>query len=61
VAEGAGYDPSLVTPVEDAFANTTLTSTRGIMLRPVEHAINDYLDAIGERRERLSELQVAAE
>jgi dTDP-4-dehydrorhamnose reductase len=61
VAEGAGYDRSLVTPIEDAPANTALTSARGIMLRPVEHAIEDYLGAIGERKDKLSELQVAAE
>jgi dTDP-4-dehydrorhamnose reductase len=61
VAEGAGYDPSLVTPIEDAPANTALTSARGMMLRPVEHAIHDYLGAIGERRDKISELQVAAE
>jgi dTDP-4-dehydrorhamnose reductase len=61
VAEGAGYDPSLVTAIDDATANTALTSTRGIMLRPVEHAIHDYLGAIGERRDKVSELQIAAE
>jgi hypothetical protein len=31
------------------------------MLRPVEHAIHDYLGAIGERKDEGSELQVAAE
>jgi dTDP-4-dehydrorhamnose reductase len=61
VAEGAGYDPSMVRPIEDARANTALTSSRGIMLRPVEHAIHDYLGAIGERKDEGSELQVAAE
>ncbi len=48
VAEGAGLDSSLVLPIEDAPANTALTSERGIMLRPVEDAIEDYLGAIGE-------------
>jgi dTDP-4-dehydrorhamnose reductase len=61
VAEGAGYDPSMVRPIEDAPANTALTSARGIMLRPVEHAIHDYLGAIGERKDEGSEFQVAAE
>jgi dTDP-4-dehydrorhamnose reductase len=61
MAECAGYDPSLVTPIEDVPANTALTSARGIMLRPVEHAIDDYLGAIGERKDKLSELQIAAE
>ena len=50
VAEGAGYDPSLVLPVKGERANTALTSSRGIMLRPVERAIEDYLGEIGERR-----------
>ncbi|CAA9506976.1 MAG: GH1 [uncultured Sphingomonadaceae bacterium] len=60
VAEGAGYDSSLVLPVEDARANTALTSARGIMLRPVDEAINDYLDAVGERSEPRS-IDIAAE
>ena len=60
VAEGAGYDSSLVLPVEDARANTALTSARGIMLRPVDDAINDYLEAIGERSEPRS-IDIAAE
>jgi dTDP-4-dehydrorhamnose reductase len=51
VAERAGYDPSLVLPVRDTEANTALASERGFMLRPVEHAIDEFLDAIGERRE----------
>jgi dTDP-4-dehydrorhamnose reductase len=48
VAEGAGLDSSLVQPVEGAPANNALTSQRGILLRPVEHAIEDYLGAVGE-------------
>jgi dTDP-4-dehydrorhamnose reductase len=50
VAEGAGYDPSLVLPIQGDPANTALTSARGIMLRPLEGAIDDYLEAVGERR-----------
>jgi dTDP-4-dehydrorhamnose reductase len=50
VAEGAGYDPSLVLPTRGAKTDTTLTSTRGLLLRPVEHAIEDFLVAIGELR-----------
>jgi dTDP-4-dehydrorhamnose reductase len=61
VAEGAGYDPALVVPVEDRPANTALTSARGIMLRPVEEAIDDYLGAIGERALIRTELDIAAE
>ena len=51
VAEGAGYDASLILPIHDAAMNTALASERGAMLRPVEHAIDDFLNAIGERRE----------
>jgi dTDP-4-dehydrorhamnose reductase len=48
VAEGAGFDPALVQPIEDAPANTALTSERGIMLRPVERAIEEYLVEVGD-------------
>ena len=61
IAEGAGYDPSLVLPIDDAPTNTVLTSSRGIMLRPVEHAIGDYLGAIGERADEPFKVEVAAE
>ena len=61
VAEGAGYDPSLILPVEDEPANTALTSARGIMLRPVEDAINDYLLSVGQLAEEPLTLDVAAE
>lgn len=50
VAEGAGYDPAMVLPVRGDRANTALTSARGIMLRPVESAIEDYLGEMGERQ-----------
>jgi dTDP-4-dehydrorhamnose reductase len=61
VAERAGYDASLVLPIEDQPANTALTSARGIMLRPVEDAIEDFLNAIGERAADREEISVAAE
>ena len=61
IAEGAGYDPSLVLPIEDAPANTALTSSRGIMLRPIEQAIDDYLRTVGERAEEPFKVEVAAE
>jgi dTDP-4-dehydrorhamnose reductase len=48
VAKGAGFDPALVQPIEDAPANTALTSERGIMLRPVERAIEEYLVEVGD-------------
>nr|MDP9415796.1 sugar nucleotide-binding protein [Pseudomonadota bacterium] len=61
VAAGAGYDPSLVLPVEEKPANTALTSTRGMMLRRVEDAIQDYLGSIGELPAARTEFDVAAE
>jgi dTDP-4-dehydrorhamnose reductase len=61
VAEGAGYDPSLVLPIEDQPANTALTSARGIMLRPVENAIEEYLVTVGEAADAPLNLEVAAE
>jgi dTDP-4-dehydrorhamnose reductase len=60
VAQGAGYDTSLVLPIEDAPASTELASERGPMLRPVKSAIDQYLHDIGEfAPER--ETQIAAE
>jgi dTDP-4-dehydrorhamnose reductase len=61
VAERAGYDTSLVLPVRDAEANTALASERGFMLRPVEHAIDDFLGEIGERRDAGPVQDIAAE
>ncbi|HKT14228.1 MAG TPA: family 1 glycosylhydrolase [Allosphingosinicella sp.] len=61
VAAGAGYDPSLILPVEGPTANNALTSTRGILLRPVDHAIDDFLDQIGERAIGDRGIGVAAE
>lgn len=51
VAERAGYGAAMVLPIHDEGANTALASERGAMLRPVDHAIDDFLGAIGERRE----------
>lgn len=51
VTERAGYDAAMVLPIHDEGANTALASERGAMLRPVDHAIDDFLGAIGERRE----------
>jgi dTDP-4-dehydrorhamnose reductase len=49
VAAGAGYDTGMVLPVAGERADTTLSSKRGLMLRPVEHAIEDFLNETGER------------
>jgi dTDP-4-dehydrorhamnose reductase len=46
VAAGAGYDPAMVEPIEDAPSVTALTSGRGLMLRPVNDAIGEYLDGL---------------
>jgi dTDP-4-dehydrorhamnose reductase len=51
VAAGAGYDTGLVLPVEGAPADTTLTSSRGLMLRPVGEAIDAFLHDSGEHSE----------
>lgn len=62
VAEGAGYDSALVLPLDGAEpANNALLSERGNLLRPVEPAIRDFLDAVGELIEAPAELGVAAE
>jgi len=62
VAEGAGLDPSLVLPLKgDEGSDTTLTSRRGIMLRPVEEAIEDYVREVADLIEPLPALSVAAE
>ncbi|HEY0446946.1 MAG TPA: family 1 glycosylhydrolase [Allosphingosinicella sp.] len=60
VAEGAGYDPALVLPIDDAPANTALASARGHMLRPVDHAIDAFLGEVGEFQHRRP-LDIAAE
>jgi dTDP-4-dehydrorhamnose reductase len=46
VAERVGYDPALVVPIEDDHAVTALSSARGMLLRPVDHAIHDYCEGI---------------
>jgi dTDP-4-dehydrorhamnose reductase len=60
VAAGAGYDTGLVLPVEGAPADTALTSSRGLMLRPVGEAIDAFLHDSGEHSEPPS-VQIAAE
>jgi dTDP-4-dehydrorhamnose reductase len=49
VARGAGYDPGMVIGVAGETADTTLTSSRGAMLRPVRDAIEAFLIDTGER------------
>jgi dTDP-4-dehydrorhamnose reductase len=62
VAEGAGYDPELVV-AEDGPADTStaLTSRRGVMLRPFEAALEDWLREVADREELRASTQIAAE
>ncbi len=59
IAEGAGHDPAMVLPIEGAHSDTTLGSSKGFMLRPVEHAIGDYLTEIGQRADPAPRLAAA--
>jgi dTDP-4-dehydrorhamnose reductase len=45
VAEGSGYDPALVeaTPAHEP-SLTALDSLHGALLRPFDHALDEYLD-----------------
>lgn len=61
VAEGAGYDGSLILPVDGPVANNALTSTRGLLLRPVDHAIDEFLAQIGELGQPRGIMEIAAE
>lgn len=49
VAEGAGYDPSLIqaSPAREP-GLTALDSVRGPLLRPFDHALDEYLDRVRE-------------
>jgi dTDP-4-dehydrorhamnose reductase len=62
VAEGAGYDADLVIaedgPVD---SSTALTSRRGVMLRPFEAALEDWLRAVADSEELRAATAIAAE
>jgi len=61
LAEGAGFDPGLVEPLETAApALTALASTRGAMLRPFDAALEDYLAQVRDSLD-LSRFAEAAE
>jgi dTDP-4-dehydrorhamnose reductase len=47
IAEGAGYDPSVIerAPASEP-AVTALASVRGALLRPFDEALRDYLDRV---------------
>jgi dTDP-4-dehydrorhamnose reductase len=61
LAEGAGYDPALVLPVKGVAGNTTLGSSRGMPMRPLDQSIDAFLREIGQHAEALAAEQVAAE
>jgi dTDP-4-dehydrorhamnose reductase len=62
LAEGAGYDASLVLGTDGGGRTiTALTSGRGVSLRHVDEAIDDFLRAVGQRAELQPELDMAAE
>jgi dTDP-4-dehydrorhamnose reductase len=62
VAEGAGYDPELAIAEDGpAETSTALTSRRGVMLRPFEAALEEWLREVADREELRSSTQIAAE
>jgi dTDP-4-dehydrorhamnose reductase len=61
VAERAGYDRSLVLPVEDTPALTALASERGSMLRPLDQALDAFLNEVGEIAPEQAPAKIAAE
>ena len=48
IAEQAGHDPELVVATHGASTNTSLISQGGSLLRPVDHAIRDYVRDVAE-------------
>lgn len=48
IAEQAGYDPAMIVRTEEEQANTALASTRGAILRPLDHAIRDYVRDVAD-------------
>lgn len=62
VADEAGLDSSLVLSLgAEPETNNALTSERGILLRPLEHAIADYVRETAHLIEPMPEMSVAAE
>ena len=53
VAEGAGFDPALVQPLGERTEPlvTALDSEKGGLLRPVDHALHDFLAQVRDREE----------
>ncbi|HEY0625796.1 MAG TPA: family 1 glycosylhydrolase [Allosphingosinicella sp.] len=61
MAEGANLNPALVLPMDGPAANTVLSSSRGLLLRPLDGAIEEYLREVVDLIEPLPEMNVAAE
>ena len=61
VASRLGLDTSLILPLEGEPSDTTLTSNRGILLRPVEQALDDYVREVAHLIEVDPTMSVAAE
>jgi dTDP-4-dehydrorhamnose reductase len=62
VAEGAGYSPALVERVGDGKVSVTaLESSRGPMLRPFVHALDEYLVEVRDCEALKPETCIAAE
>ena len=62
VAEGAGYSPALVERVGDGKVSVTaLESSRGPMLRPFVHALDEYLVEVRDCEALKPETGIAAE
>ena len=60
IAEGAGHGPAMVIARSGAARDTSLSSGRGFLLRPLEAAIADYL-AFAERPDLAEPTPIAAE
>jgi dTDP-4-dehydrorhamnose reductase len=62
IAEGAGYNPDLITSTgEGAATNNALISERGHLLRPLDHAIEAFLRDVGRLAEAQQPFALAAE
>jgi dTDP-4-dehydrorhamnose reductase len=60
LAKRAGLDASLIVADPGEPALTTLTSERGILLRPLERAIDEYVEQVRDQLELKSRVAIAA-
>jgi dTDP-4-dehydrorhamnose reductase len=61
IAAGAGYDPAMVLPIGEPAANSPLASERGMLLPPLDQAIERFLDEVGEHADAPRYAGIAAE